>query len=746
VVVQHVYNAHGNLTSIKNTTTGTAYWTANSADAKGNLKKQTLGNGVISNRTYDTLGRLESIVSNKGSTVLQDLGYKFDVVGNLNMRENHINHVKEDFDYDNIYRLTSIATSATNTASLSNTGGALYGFAMPMSLVTTGGVKPYVANKSFNYDGHGNIMAKQGKIYKYLGGRTHAVSRVDNKVFAYDANGNMRFSYKAGYSRSVHWKSFNKPKSITKMDNNKGTYVKLAYDDAHSRILKQSTFSDNNTNKIAKNTWYIAGGLVEREETASGANKGAEVYKFSLKAGGQTVGYIQQFKSKEGRWTTEKTRYLLTDHLGSADVITNEVGGVVMRTNFDAWGKRRNSSWTDATTTELDAINASFAEEAYKIGFTGHEHDDEVGLINMKGRMYDAEIGRFISADPFVQAATDTQSYSRYSYVRNNPLSLVDPSGYSWLSKLWKKVKRFVKKWGRTILAIAAAYFTAGWASSFFLKGSLYGAMAGGAAAGFAGTLVSTGSLKQALIGAAFGALSAGLANQIGYGTAFHKLGRFGKSVAHGIAQGTVSVLRGNKFASGFVSAFASHITGGLNKFKTVAGRTAAAAVLGGTVSKLVGGKFANGAVTAAFTHLFNEEGGHFKDPSEMTLQDLKDENKRLSKLLGLGLKETGDGNFKIWDLDEAGNLIVVHSFNDGNIPVESLSWALVSSGYSLVKGVQMMVTNPRVAFSVLATLGVRPSTMLSVPTMAHVRNVAIHQTVKKDIERAAAATAVIAQ
>jgi len=96
-----------------------------------------------------------------------------------------------------------------------------------------------------------------------------------------------------------------------------------------------------------------------------------------------------------------------------------------MRTSFDAWGKRRNSSWTDATTTELDAINASFTEEAYKIGFTGHEHDDEVGLINMKGRMYDAEIGRFISADPFVQAATDTQSYSRYSYVRNLTLLII---------------------------------------------------------------------------------------------------------------------------------------------------------------------------------------------------------------------------------------------------------------------------------------------------------------------------------
>jgi RHS repeat-associated protein len=43
-----------------------------------------------------------------------------------------------------------------------------------------------------------------------------------------------------------------------------------------------------------------------------------------------------------------------------------------------------------------------------RLGFTGHEHDDEVGLIKMKGRLYDAEIGRFISADPHIQFVTDT--------------------------------------------------------------------------------------------------------------------------------------------------------------------------------------------------------------------------------------------------------------------------------------------------------------------------------------------------
>ena len=67
------------------------------------------------------------------------------------------------------------------------------------------------------------------------------------------------------------------------------------------------------------------------------------------------------------------------------------------------------------------------------LGFTSHEHDDALGLINMKGRMYDAKLGRFLSTDPYIQALGNTQSLNRYSYVLNNPLSLTDPTGYySW--------------------------------------------------------------------------------------------------------------------------------------------------------------------------------------------------------------------------------------------------------------------------------------------------------------------------
>lgn len=62
--------------------------------------------------------------------------------------------------------------------------------------------------------------------------------------------------------------------------------------------------------------------------------------------------------------------------------------------------------------------------------FTGHSHDPDPGLVNMRGRLYDPELGRFISPDPFVTAPFDSQGLNRYSYVQNNPLNFTDPSGY----------------------------------------------------------------------------------------------------------------------------------------------------------------------------------------------------------------------------------------------------------------------------------------------------------------------------
>jgi RHS repeat-associated protein len=64
--------------------------------------------------------------------------------------------------------------------------------------------------------------------------------------------------------------------------------------------------------------------------------------------------------------------------------------------------------------------------------FTGKERDMESGLDNFGARYDSSSMGRFMSPDPIYieeQRMFDPQLLNLYSYVRNNPLSLTDPSG-----------------------------------------------------------------------------------------------------------------------------------------------------------------------------------------------------------------------------------------------------------------------------------------------------------------------------
>ena len=79
-------------------------------------------------------------------------------------------------------------------------------------------------------------------------------------------------------------------------------------------------------------------------------------------------------------------------------------------------------------------------------GFTGHEHYDRFGIINMNARLYDPVLARFFSPDPQVQSPFSTQGFNRYSYCGNNPVMCTDPDGETTVvgSWLWGFIYGFV--------------------------------------------------------------------------------------------------------------------------------------------------------------------------------------------------------------------------------------------------------------------------------------------------------------
>jgi RHS repeat-associated protein len=65
-----------------------------------------------------------------------------------------------------------------------------------------------------------------------------------------------------------------------------------------------------------------------------------------------------------------------------------------------------------------------------RLGFGGQEQEDDLGLINMGGRIYDPSLARFLTPDPLVTEPLNAQSYHPYGYALNSPLRFTDPTGF----------------------------------------------------------------------------------------------------------------------------------------------------------------------------------------------------------------------------------------------------------------------------------------------------------------------------
>ncbi|KJZ13316.1 hypothetical protein TW85_13955 [Marinomonas sp. S3726] len=97
---------------------------------------------------------------------------------------------------------------------------------------------------------------------------------------------------------------------------------------------------------------------------------------------------------------------------------------------------------------------------------------DNVGLIHMNGRVYDPELGRFVSADPKVPDPFNSQAFNRYTYVYNNPLSFTDPDGFSPKSGDDSSSSDFGFGWG-DLASFAVGFTPAG------IAADIYGAVTG---------------------------------------------------------------------------------------------------------------------------------------------------------------------------------------------------------------------------------------------------------------------------
>ena len=542
--------AHGYLTNVSDNQTGKVYWTATTMNARGQMTQSLYGNGMQTTRTYDPVtGLLKHINTNNGTITVQDWEYLFDALGNLKVRTDDKRGFSETFNYDNLNRLLDVSKNNVQT------------------LVMT-------------YDELGNILTKSDVgEYKYEDlQRPHSVTGIT--------------PYAGGIfnatTQRINYTSFDKVRTIAQGTDS----LILNYGPAYQRI-----YGDTYQNNVLKKRRVYVNSLYEQEKDYTTGKVKETFYIF----GGDGMVAIRVNDA-----TGDNVSYVHKDHLGSIQCLTTDAGALAQEMSYDAWGNRRDpNGWSVYANAPAGLITDR--------GFTGHEHIDLFDLVNMDGRVYDPVIGRFLSADPVIQDPENLQSLNRYSYCMNNPLSLSDPSGYSWLSDNWRSLVAA----GITIAAAGLTALTMG-AAAPLLIATIAGGV-GGFAGGFAGTLLNGGNLGQALVAGVVGGLIGAATGFLSYAAGgveagISKTGAiFERAAKHAFADmwmgGVKSAVYGGEM-SPVRDMIGGAVTSAANELGDIDNMilgTATSAAVGGTISEIGGGKFANGAVTGAYNYLYNK-------------------------------------------------------------------------------------------------------------------------------------------
>ncbi len=251
--------------------------------------------------------------------------------------------------------------------------------------------------------------------------RPQAITAVDagraKGVYRYDGNGAM-LQRPAG---QLSWTSEGLPASWTSVDQQQF----FQYGPHRQRAQREDVSADGSATKN-----YLGAATTRSRRSGQPVEMRQKIYV------GREA--IAQVRSASGE--ADQVAYLHKDFLGSTTAISRD--DEISRIAYDERGMPRDPAqpFTGAAETLPSNIVELLAEFP---GYTGHEHLGDSGLIHMNGRVFDARLGRFTAADPYVQFPLDSQGLNRYAYNGNRLNSATDPSGYglrNFFRRLGKKL------------------------------------------------------------------------------------------------------------------------------------------------------------------------------------------------------------------------------------------------------------------------------------------------------------------
>ncbi|WP_430967313.1 RHS repeat-associated core domain-containing protein [Spongiimicrobium sp. 2-473A-2-J] len=384
VTTRNGYDASGILKEIWNDGTTDRLWQLNRLNARGQALSVTLGNGMHSTKTYDAYGYLTEIEDKESGTdptVALHMEYDFNEQrGTLTRRKNFGFNWQENFGYDNLDRLTTISGHTSRTMA---------------------------------YDARGRITNNSA-----LGSYAYTDTHKKYRLTQIDPNMAGGTYFQQHPTQQISYNAFKKPVEIRQTDHGRASFE-------YGPMMNRSTAYYGGEDEARTDRRYrkhysaiIPAEIVE--------DRDSNTTKIITYVGGDA--YTAPIAHIKGTGTggVDEYHYLHRDYLGSILAITDADGDVKEQRQFGAWGTvdKFRDSGTGTTFGHGSLLGR---------GYTGHEHFFEVGLIHMNGRMYDAQLGRFLAPDNHIQEPFNPQNFNRYSYALNNPLMYVDPSGEFFL-------------------------------------------------------------------------------------------------------------------------------------------------------------------------------------------------------------------------------------------------------------------------------------------------------------------------
>jgi RHS repeat-associated protein len=480
--VRYGYDYGGNVVSVAGTKQGQAFPYVDKIgyDEWGQRVYLKLGNGVETTYTYNEDRRwlsrvLTESAGQAGKPVLQDIQYNFDLAGNILSYANTAGtySTSQEYAYDGLYQLV---------------------YAKGVSVNKPHGDFDYRAEytQTYQFDalGLGNMTEKRSwtantdprrlgdpldyeQDYAYAAGFAHRAERIGRRHYRYDLNGNVATEQDGPFSTvvSTGGHTITELENGTKVvDNGWGMNDNGVTIPAPKVWKREYAWNERNLLRTSRDDQHIVeytyGQDGERSGkysmTADGGHRHETLY-FNKMWTWHYDGLLNEFTGRnskhvylgESRIVTKISRadnggstaeerikqyYYHSDHLGSAQVISNADGQEYERIEYTPYGEL----WIEKAST------ASNIDIPYR--FTGKERDEETGLYYYGARYLDSKASRWLSTDPalgdYIPGAPvddearkqnqslpgmggvfNTVNLHLYHYAGNNPVKYTDPDG-----------------------------------------------------------------------------------------------------------------------------------------------------------------------------------------------------------------------------------------------------------------------------------------------------------------------------